>query len=255
MLKTLGCVLLSSAEAMPLSNRLGTFAGRQLAGVPLVDWVVRRATEAQKLSEIVVVIPSECDEAELRKLVPPDVEIFVSAKSDGLAQICDCLESHPAEAVVCVRIDAPLVDPSLLDRLITAVEGDDAVDYATFSTAEGIGVLHAQLGLIAEYCRASALRRANQDVAGSSHRNDPMQFIRSHPEQYCLRLLPVPKELDGNDLRLSLKSQEDWEHAEQVVEALGPDELDWHGIAQLLQQQPALRERMADLNRIEVDQS
>ena len=83
MLKTLGCVLLSSAEAMPVSNRLGTFAGRQLAGVPLVDWVVRRATEAQKLSDIVVVVPSECDEAELRKLVPPDVEVFVTPSRMG----------------------------------------------------------------------------------------------------------------------------------------------------------------------------
>ena len=42
---------------------------------------------------------------------------------------------------------------------------------------------------------------------------------------------------------------EDWEHAEAIFDALGPESLDWQGIAGLLEQQPALRQRMALLNR------
>lgn len=255
MLKTLGCVLLSSSEATPISDHVGAFASRQLAGTPLVDWVVRRATEAQRLSDVVVIIPRGCNETELRELVPPNVQIFVSEKNDGLAQVCDCLESFPAEAVVRIRIESPLVDPSLLDRLITALEGEPAIDYATFAATDGASLLHAQLGLIAEYCRSAALTRANLKATEAGHRSDPMHFVRSHPEEFALRLLPVPKELDRDDLRLSLKNQEDWEHAEQVVEALGADELDWHRIARLLDRQPALRERMAFLNRNEVASS
>ena len=37
-----------------------------------------------------------------------------------------------------------------------------------------------------------------------------------------------------------------------ILDALGPDGLDWHRIASLLDQQPALRERMADLNEMKV---
>ena len=36
---------------------------------------------------------------------------------------------------------------------------------------------------------------------------------------------------------------------QEIFDALGPDSLDWQGIAGLLDQHPALRKRMADLNR------
>lgn len=76
-----------------------------------------------------------------------------------------------------------------------------------------------------------------------------MSFMYSRPEEFRLRLIPVPVELDHDDVRLTIEHEEDWEHAETIFEALGPDELDWQRIARLLRQQPALRERMAVLNR------
>ena len=251
---TLGFVLLSPADARPLSDRLGAFAGRQLAGKPLMDWVVRRATESQQLARVVVVIPEVCDEPGLRELIPPNVDLFISQKQDSLAQLCDCLDEYSADAVMHIRIDAPLIDPSLIDRLMTAVKDELSVDYASFAATEGRSFLHAQLGLIAEFCRTEALKLAHRQAVEVLDRNDPTRFMRMRPEQFQLRLMPLPKALDRQDLRLSLKSQQDWEHAEQVVEALGVDELDWHRIAQLLEQQPALRERMADLNRCELEQ-
>jgi spore coat polysaccharide biosynthesis protein SpsF (cytidylyltransferase family) len=44
--------------------------------------------------------------------------------------------------------------------------------------------------------------------------------------------------------------EEDWDHAEAIYEALGPERLDWQRIARLLDHQPALRSRMAALNRV-----
>ena len=43
---------------------------------------------------------------------------------------------------------------------------------------------------------------------------------------------------------------EDWDHALAIYEALGPEWLDWQRIARLLDHQPALRSRMAALNRV-----
>ncbi len=50
-------------------------------------------------------------------------------------------------------------------------------------------------------------------------------------------------------MRLAVDTEEDWEHAQTIYEALGPEALDWQRIAGLLEQQPALRTRMAALNR------
>jgi spore coat polysaccharide biosynthesis protein SpsF (cytidylyltransferase family) len=62
-------------------------------------------------------------------------------------------------------------------------------------------------------------------------------------------MIPVPVELDREDLRLRIESVDDWEHAQQIVDALGDEHLDWQRIAGLLAQQPDLRRRMAALNQ------
>jgi spore coat polysaccharide biosynthesis protein SpsF (cytidylyltransferase family) len=50
-------------------------------------------------------------------------------------------------------------------------------------------------------------------------------------------------------VRLIVDIDEDWDHALAIYEALGPELLDWQQIANLLNHQPALRNRMAVLNR------
>jgi spore coat polysaccharide biosynthesis protein SpsF (cytidylyltransferase family) len=61
-------------------------------------------------------------------------------------------------------------------------------------------------------------------------------------------LLALPEGLDQHDVRLTLDVEEDWEHAEQIFDALGHDTLEWQRLVGLLQQQPRLRARMARLN-------
>jgi spore coat polysaccharide biosynthesis protein SpsF (cytidylyltransferase family) len=57
--------------------------------------------------------------------------------------------------------------------------------------------------------------------------------------------------LDRDDVRLVIEGEEDWEHVQEIVEALGQDNLDWRTLAELLKYQPGLRGNMARLNRAE----
>ena len=76
------------------------------------------------------------------------------------------------------------------------------------------------------------------------------RYLYSHPEKFNLRLIPAPTEIDREDVRLTVDLDEDWDHALAIYEALGPERLDWQRIARLLDHQPALRSRMAALNRV-----
>ena len=73
------------------------------------------------------------------------------------------------------------------------------------------------------------------------------------PEQFNIRLTPAPTEIDREDVRLTVAIEEDWDHVLAIYEALGPELLDWQRIASLLDHQPALRSRMAALNRVHAD--
>ncbi len=249
MFKTLGCVILNATDAQPFSPRLRAFAGRSLAGKPLVDWVVRRATEAERLDGVVVILPAEDQVQELEGLVPADVMMFVSGQRDDLARVRECLDTFLCEAMVRVRLDCPLADPSLIDRLVTAADRDPTVDFAAYCSGSGHPAVQSPLGLCAEFYSTSAIRRVDRLAKTARERRDVARFILRHSDRFKVKLLPIPEALDRDDLRLSLRHRDDWEHAEQIVEALGADGLDWPRIASLLEQQPGLRERMAVLNR------
>jgi spore coat polysaccharide biosynthesis protein SpsF len=118
-----------------------------------------------------------------------------------------------------------------------------------YCSTRGGSVLLAQLGMLAEWCRADAVLLADQKATDPAERNHLTRFIYSRPDVFQLRLLPIPKPLDRTDLRLLLEVEEDWEHAQLILDALGPENLDWQRITHLLDEQPAIRERMAALNR------
>ena len=90
---------------------------------------------------------------------------------------------------------------------------------------------------------------AARKARATSERDNPTQFVCAHPERFRIRLLPAPAEIDREDFRLTVDIEEDWENALAIFEALGPEELDWQRIAHLLDHQPAMRKRMAALNR------
>jgi spore coat polysaccharide biosynthesis protein SpsF (cytidylyltransferase family) len=93
------------------------------------------------------------------------------------------------------------------------------------------------------------LRRADRRASDPRDRHSVTRYICSHPEEFRTTLIPVPTPLDRDDMRLKIDSQEDWEHAQEILEAIGHEQLDWQWIAGFLHHQPALRERMAVLNR------
>lgn len=227
---------------------------RRLAGQSLVHWVLRRASEAQQLRGLVVSARPEHASAAFQQALPGNVCLHVSDAPDAWTRLLDCqqwLEKQRREAVtgfVQLRLDCPFVDPCLLDRLVISADREAQADYATYRSAREGAVVHAQIGLMAEYLRVETLRRWNGLAPAGESRRNPGQFLAGRPDEFHIRLLALPALLDRDDLRLSVRHVDDWEHAEQIVEALGHDQLDWQRIVSLLDTQPALRERMAALN-------
>ncbi len=86
-------------------------------------------------------------------------------------------------------------------------------------------------------------------MAPAESRNDLSALIRSKPDLFGLHWIPAPAKLVEDDMRLRIDVEEDWDHAQVIYDALDAESLDWQGITTLLDQQPAIRQRMAHLNR------
>lgn len=245
MLHTLGVV-----QACCGSPRLASSLCRTLGGRSLLEWIVRRVTESTRLSGVIVLARDVPEHQRLIKLVPRDVPVLVRSEPTALERLMRALEVYQAEHVVRVRGDNPFVDPVLIDRLVNAAEAAGNCDYACFCSRDGKPAIGSPVGMFAEWFRTGAVRQLARLPLEQAHRDDITEGFVRHAGKFHLTLIPAPPELDREDVRLRLDSEEDYDNAEVIFDALGPERLDWRGIANLLHHQPHLRLKMAHLNRI-----
>ena len=244
MLSNLGIV-----QACCHRPRFRSNVARRLGGRSLLEWVVRRVTDSIRLDGVIVLACPADDCSGVGRLVPSDVPVCYAEGGDALGRLCKALEKYTAQGVVRVRGDDLFVDPSLIDRLVTAAEADPTCDYVGYCSRDGRPVVGSPVSVYAEWFRTSALRKADRLARGREDREDVTGFVQSHADQFHIRRIPAPAEIDRDDVRLTVDIDEDWDHALAIYEALGPERLDWQRIANLLDHQPALRRRMAALNR------
>jgi spore coat polysaccharide biosynthesis protein SpsF len=238
MLKTLGII--------EVRREGGRNCSRKLGGKSVLEGIVRRATDCQRLDAVVVLCA--VDEFDtVRALVPPDVEVLKAENDDPLsATLAACLRLK-ARSLVHISADNPFIDPVLIDRLVSTADAHPQCEYIGYCRGDGRPAILTHLGVLAEWCSVAALGRAAGE-SQADHRH-VTAFLFGHPELFNVRLLPLPRELDREDLRLRIDGEEDWEHAQVIYEALGHEEWDWRHVTDLLHSQPALRKRMAHLNR------
>jgi len=245
MLRTLGIV-----EACYESDRARCRAARKLDGKSVLEWVVRRATDCQQLDGVIVVTNNAPGNHLVSKLVPPDVPIFVGQHADPLGCVGAALEEYPTESAVRICAKWPFLDPTLVDRLVRAAWGQGDCDYATYCSRDGRPAFLSPVGMHIEWFRTRVLREVCRRAKSEADRREVTRYIYHRPHKFGIRLIPAPEQIDRDDIRLTVDIEEDWEHTLTIYEALGPD-LDWRRIVDLLDHQPALRSRMAALNRVQ----
>ncbi len=243
MLSTLGIV-----EARLSAGLKGKIA-RKLGGKSVLEWIVRQVTDSARLDSVVVISCDAESDRHLSQLAPPDVAFVASEGRDVLSTYAAVLAERPAKAVVRVFADTPFVDPVLIDCLVRTADDHPTCDYIGYALDSGQVAAASPLGILAEWCRAEVLLQADRETDSPEDRQHPTRFVYSRPEQFSVLRVPTPAGLDRKDLRLTIVSEEDWENTQAIYEALGPERMDWRRVADLLDNHPALRRRMAVLNQ------
>ncbi|WP_370643739.1 cytidylyltransferase domain-containing protein [Amycolatopsis sp. DSM 110486] len=220
-------------QARSSSTRLPGKVLRPLAGRSVLGWVVRAAAAAPGVDQVVVATSDAADDdAVAEEAVRCGALVARGPLDDVVARFGVSLAAYPADAVVRLTADCPLLDPALIGRLAAVWRAEPSLDYVSTTLVRTL-----PRGFDAELVRASVLAE-QVEIAEGPDREHVTSAIYRQPSRYsCTGIVVSPA---ADDLRVTLDTPEDWELLSAVVSVLGDQPASWRSVVSLLRSRPDL---------------
>lgn len=232
------------------------FPGKSLAllsGKPMIQWVVERVSQAQRLDGVIVATDDRRIAEAVTALGMPGVEVAMTRDDhpSGTDRIAEAVAGLDVDAVINIQGDEPMIDPELIDEL-AGVIGSGDWDMATAATpiedAEQIANPSVVKALFNRHGQALYFSRATiphiRDAEGTA--TDGVYWrhigIYAYRRDYLLRLVAEPpcalenlekleqlraldmgcrmKVIKTRDFGVSVDTPEDVARAEQLLNTL-----------------------------------
>ena len=220
-------------QARTGSTRLPGKVLRPLGTSFVLGWVVRAAQVAEGIDDVVIATSTHAgDDPIVEAGARLGVPVVRGSEDDVLSRFLAAVDEHPADAVVRLTSDCPLLDPSLIAQTVALWRIDPAADYVATTLVRTL-----PRGLDVELATVDALRRVSTTATGY-HRTHVTSGLYTDPGAY--RLTGIVVSPAANDLRVTLDTPEDAALIEAVVAELGPEPPAWRDVVDLLRSRPDL---------------
>ena len=192
------------------SSRLPGKAMLPLAGKPLVLRVMEALNNINADLRILA-----CPEDSIDTFLPiadeAGFEIIAGPKEDVLERYCMVIRKHSIDTVIRATGDNPFVFADTANMLFNEASAINA-DYA--------GFLELPYGAGVEYVSAKALLRAADEAVLPQEREHVCPYLYNNPQIFNLYRPAAPMLWRFPDIRLTVDTQEDFERAVMLYDAL-----------------------------------
>jgi spore coat polysaccharide biosynthesis protein SpsF len=224
------------------SRRLPGKVVSDMAGRPILHWVVERAARASLVDAVIVATSTDSGDDPVARLGEDlGAGVFRGSERDVLARFAGAAERFGLDTVIRVTADCPLLDPELVDRLVDmyAAEGLDygRIDTDTFPR-----------GLDAEVFSGVLLMDAHQRAALPDEREHVTVYFRRRPDRYRIGEL---KSKDPRPYRITVDTPADLAVVRQL--AVNVRDLSHGGISAYLDANPDLAAQNAFIEQESVN--
>jgi spore coat polysaccharide biosynthesis protein SpsF len=183
------------------SSRLPGKVLADIAGDTMLARVVMRLRAARRIETVVIATSTAAiDDVVAHEATRLGAGVHRGSETDVLARFAGAAEAYRADAVVRVTADCPLLDPGVVDSVVTALGGD--VDYAS-----NTHVRTYPRGLDVEALHRDTLTRIDRLGASAAAREHVTAFVMERPELFCTRQVCAVR--DDSDLRWTVDTAED----------------------------------------------
>lgn len=216
------------------STRLPGKVLRDLAGTPVLGWVVRAAQQSHGIDDIVIATSSSSADDEVADFAQSSgVGLVRGSEDDVLSRFLLAAEDTQADAVVRLTADCPLLDPRVISQVVSVWRADpDRLDYVSTTQTRSL-----PRGLDVELATAKALRAADSRTE-SHHRAHVTSAIYEAGAGFSLASLQFSP--DGSKYRVTLDTPEDAALLDAVASHLKVVPPSWQEVVSVLKDFPEI---------------
>ena len=213
---------------------------KDLAGKPVIAWVVEAAQRAQGV-DLVVVATSKLKQDDLivKWCDRNRIQVFRGSETDVLERFYQCAKQHNASIVIRLTADCPFLDYNVISDVVSLRR------MANVSYASNIDPPTYPDGLDVECFTFSALETAWGEATRASDRDCVPQYIVRNRDRFPAVNLSCPLP-DLARERWVLDTQEDYAFCQAVAKLLRVHSKTYQSILAVLNRNPKLR----DLNKM-----
>lgn len=222
-------------QARMAARRLPGKVLKRIAGMTVLEHVVRRARAAERVERVIVATTVEPQDLAIVELMSSvGVSVFCGSETDVLDRYYQAARLFSVERIVRITADCPLIDPEIIDRVIQHAVKTQA-EYCSNVLEETFPD-----GLDVEVVTFTALARAWREADLPSEREHVTAYIRKHPELF--QLANVRSAVNAAEQRWTLDEERDEAFLRAVIEALYPTNPDFRmaDVLALLRARPEL---------------
>lgn len=204
-------------QARMTSTRLPGKIYKHVLGKPLLAYHIERLQQVKQASHVVVATTmNQMDNPVADLAYRLKVGCFRGSEEDVLNRFQKAADDFKADVVVRVTSDCPLIDPRIIDDLISFyINSDPPFDYAS-----NVMVRSYPRGMDAEIFSRSALEIAAKEAQAPHEREHVTPFLYNNSQRFRLGSLLAPEDMSA--YRLTVDTAEDFELIRRILESLIP---------------------------------
>jgi len=218
--------IVAAVQARMGSTRLPGKCMADIDGAPMVSHVVHRVWQAKLVDQVVLAIPVGQPNWPLQWVGIP---FYAGSEEDIVSRLLGTARKFEADAIVRITADCPLVDPTVIDRIVSTYLSCPNFEYVSNSNP-----LTYPDGLDVEVYPLATLERLDRETEGV-WRGWLAPYVWEH--DFCQYNVVCVPNMSG--LRWTVDYPEDLEFARAIYERLGDNFRMWDVLA-LLEREPAL---------------
>lgn len=186
------------------SERLPGKVMQDIAGSTMVERVVQRIRKCERVDAVVVATSvDQVDDPLASHCFDLGVDVIRGSESDVLSRYVLAAKASQASHIVRITADCPLIDPDIVDQVVTALEQTENADYASNFYPHRL----FPRGLDAEAFSVEAIRRVDAMAIESRHREHVTLMIYENPALFGIA--SVSNRLDHSHLRWTVDTAAD----------------------------------------------